>query len=402
MNFAKHRIGRFTVAAALIAFGGALLVDNLGGARAATGSLLKFWPIILIGYGAEYLIFSLIAQFRREEVRLKFDIGGAILLFFLVIGSTGYYAVRDWVSAIPGHVTIRDTQVERTRNVSAPAAGARELEVQVSAGTVTLRPNVSDDEVRVEATYGSHFAPFFFSPDRRVDLDAVDVRLTSSGGVIRVEEIRPDSVPNVMARYTVYAPAGLGVKVRTGAGGIRVYGYKGGLQLDSGAGYIEVRSGAGSLALASNVASMTIRDFEGPVTARASAGGITVDNVNGPLQLESGTGHIQIHEFRGGKVLAETNTGRIEASTRTKLEGDVTLKANAGSVNLTVPGDSGMRVSAQTRTGSVNVPEFMTKSQSGIGQSAVGTTGDGAHTITLETGTGSVNFHTNSGEPSLR
>lgn len=84
--------------------------------------------------------------------------------------------------------------------------------------------------------------------------------------------------------------------------------------------------------------------------------------------------------------------GEIFVSTPSPLEGDVLLKSQTGHVRLNIPKESSIRVTAQTKTGSLEMPEFLSRSRAGAGETAVGSSGDGKYTINLEASTGLVQF----------
>lgn len=391
MNGLTHKVGRLTVASGLVVFGTALLVDNLAGNTGYTGWVMKLWPLLLIGFGVEHLIRGILASRSpdSERIRLRFDIGGVIMLMSVVLLSVGVNTIRTLASTLPGRLVFSGPGVSRNDAATAKLGSARGLEVSVDAGAIYLQRSTGD-EVSVEATYTAH--GLAFDTDRvRHDLEGIRLNLTP-GNVITVKADIPTSLTNVGIKYTIYAPAGLTVKANTHAGSIYVTDYQGNLQLSSNAGRLQIDDGGGSLDARSSAGTITVRNFNGAVTARASVGSVDVDRVNGPLRLDSGTGTINIRQFRGGKVTAETRTGSIHAATDAMLEGDVILKTSAGSVNLDLPRESSLRVTANTKMGSMSAPPFMRVSQNGPARSGTGVSRDGKYTVSLETSTGSIRF----------
>ena len=391
---ASQKVGRISVAIGLVAFGAALLVDNLSPSAGATLFVLKLWPILLIGLGAEYLIRSLLAQRSASEVKLRFDIGGAFLLTLVILLSFSITAIRGWLPEITGGrltgLSIGPS-VQHQETYFIAAEGVKALDVAVPVGSVRLERNHRTDEIRIEATFTAHGLIINRDEIRR-DLEAIKLQVKEDETVqIGVES--PSRLNDVNIRFVIYAPQDLKVKAEAGTGAVEAVGYQGDMNLISRVGRIHVQTGKGSVSASSGSGSITVTDFDGPVDARTNIGSLTIRNINGPLQLDSGTGSISLHEFQGGRLVAETRTGAIHAQTGSPIQGDVFLKTQNGSISLIMPEEGGMRVTAQTRTGSLSLPGFMTITRSGTSSSAVGSLGDGTHAISLEAGTGSIQFH---------
>lgn len=386
------KVGRITVALGLVAFGAGLLLDNLGVYTGAISYVAKLWPLLLIGYGIEYLIQTILNQRSGEDRKIRWDVGGAFLLVFIILISTGITAFRTYVVPEGGHLGINLGPAEsRTEEKSVSLGSARELVADVRVGSVSLRPNVNSGEVKVEATYTTQG----FLVDReeiRRQLDQIKLSITE-GETIRISADAPRSMNNLSVNYVIYAPDNLKVRVENGTGRIDVTGYKGDMVLSSNVGRIEVSAGAGTLNANSGSGYIGVRNFQGPVDARTNVGSLHLSNINGALQLESRTGSIDVNNYHGGGLIAETGTGRIGVRTDAILEGNVSLKTQTGSIDFTIPKESSVRATAQTRTGGLTVPAFMNVSRSGPASSASGTSGDGRYTITLEANTGGIHFN---------
>ncbi len=385
------KVGRITVALSLVAFGAGLLLDNLGWYTGAISWVARLWPLILIGFGLEYLAYTALGARQGAERRLRFDVGGAFLLAFIVLLSVGITAARgfSWPNGVNFSVPI-GPQETVSGDQTIALENAKTVKADVGVGTITLQPAVRAGEVRIEYTYTA--TGFTAGANMKELLSQIKLTSDNTGDTVRITSELPRGLNNVNLHYTLYVPNDLTVKLQTGAGRIEATGYQGTLELTSNVGRIDVSAGAGSLTTVSGSGQIMVRDHSGPVSARTNVGSLDLVNINGTLQLDSGTGSITVREFQGGQLVAETRTGRIDAQTASALTGNVSLKTNTGSVALTVPNESSVRATAQTRTGSLNVPAFMSTSRSGTGGNAVGTNGSGTYTVSLEAGTGSVHF----------
>ncbi|HEY3365044.1 MAG TPA: DUF4097 family beta strand repeat-containing protein [Symbiobacteriaceae bacterium] len=395
MTPVSHRVGRITVAVGLIGFGVALLMDNLSASQSGLSLLLKLWPLILIGFGAEYLIRSLLAQRAEGETRLRFDWGGAFLLFLVGILAVGIMAFRTFVS---GGIDATNLPfnfgpgISRNEQWNLPATGVKELVTDIDVGAISIEQSARTDALRVEATYTANGLVIDREALRR-EMDSIKMNV-EQGETVRFRPQIAGNLHDVSIRYVIYAPPGLKIRASTGTGWLNVTGYKGDLDLTSRVGRISVQASSGTLTAGSGSGWIQIRNFDGPVSAKTTVGALDLTDMNGPVQLDSGTGTINVQEFRGGKLVAESKTGSVRAATRAVLEGDVIMRTQNGSVSLTAPRESSMRVTADTRTGNITVPSFMNVNRNGAGSSAVGSSGDGKFTVTLEANTGTVNFHT--------
>lgn len=385
-----QKVGRYTVAGGLVAFGAALLVDNLTGGSVGLRLVSKLWPLLLIGFGLEYLVRSLMSQRSGQEVRLRFDFGGTILLAILISLSLGFTSLRSLIN--PDGFSFRIAPLEsQTATYTFPTTGVKELVLNVPVGSITLATGNPGEDLRVDATYSAQ--SIFSSGDIRSQLENVELTGTP-GEVLTLKTEAPGSLNDFSVNYVISAPPGLKVKATTDTGRIEVTGYTGDLNLENQTGRITVDSGSGSLAARGNNTHMQVVAFVGPITAETNVGSLEIRDVTGALQLETRTGSINLQEFRGGKVVALARTGSVRASTNSPLEGDLSLTSRTGSVNLRLPLASSMQLTAKTNTGSLMVPTFATVTKRGTTKTATGTTGDGKFTVNLETGTGSIDFVT--------
>lgn len=385
MNTSPRRVGRASVAIGLVAAGAALLSDNIAAAGPRyTELLLRLWPVFLIGFGLEYLIWGLLDRAGRRPLRL--DVGGA----FLLAGALALTSVVHAFSGASPEISLSlDDGATQTEVRTVPTAGAAALEVNINVGQVTLLPHQAD-EVRVEARQTARGLAF---PREGA---APPLNLTAEGGAtVRVTgrvSARGFSPGVWQTTYRIYAPAGMAVTVRTDAGTIAVQGYDGSLDLAADAGSITVTDGSGSLVARADSGSIQVVRFAGPVAATTDAGAITARQVDGALTLRSGTGVITVDDHGGAEVTAETRTGTITAILVSPPGGPVTLRTNTGSIHLTMPASSDATVRASTGTG--RIIGMNGAGGDGLARSASRTLGAGTHRVTLEANMGTIQFST--------
>lgn len=391
MNANARRVGRVTVAVGFVATGSALLLDNvLGTGPRFTTLLLRLWPVLLIGFGLEFLIAGLLNQ-AGEALPMRFEVGGALLL-------AGALALASVVRAFTGFGFTESPPppVTNSQTVtrSVPVGQARRVLVEVDVGRVILTAHEAE-EVRVEAEYGflGVVPPHWSGLEEEFSLTVVE------GHTVRITARAPkDASPiaigagTLQAVYRIYAPEGLTVKVVSNVGAIHVEHYDGDLDLNANAGGITVEDSAGSLKALANSGGVQIARFTGDVTVSTNAGPVKARGVNGELTIRSGTAVINVEDHVGPGLTAETRTGSIHARLENPPEGPVTLRTGTGSINLSLPEASDATISATTRSGSIS--GLGAGDGSGPSRSATRTLGAGTHLVRLEANTGSIRVDT--------
>lgn len=395
MNSPARKVGRITVALGMMAVGASLLMDNLlGSGPSYTSLIIRFWPVLLIGFGLEYLLFSMLdRQDGPDRRRLRFDFGGAILLMIVVGLTAGYSTVTQWISLNPQDYVVVADATDRTESRSVSAEGAKELLVSVDVGRVVLASQDAP-EVRVEAAYGMQGVLQLREQAEAVGQFGFEIE---EGEVIKVTGRAPKgiNIGGLSAIYRIYAPANLKVKIESNAGAISVQDYEGELDLSTKVGSVAVEAASGSLKAQTSSGTVRVESFDGPVAASTNAGSIMLYRVSGALELDSGTGVIAVEEFGGGTLRAETRTGSIDVETSQPPAGEVLLRTSTGRIELNLPEEADIKLTASTRTGSIDAPDGASVSQSGPSRSATWTLGKGTHPVTLEANMGSISFDAN-------
>ncbi|WP_410628091.1 DUF4097 family beta strand repeat-containing protein [Amycolatopsis sp. cmx-8-4] len=157
---------------------------------------------------------------------------------------------------------------------------------------------------------------------------------------------------NCSVDFEVVVPAGVPVTGKVDSGGLDIAGVASvDVEADSGSARVEDVSGAVKLHLSSG--SIDLHDV-GAVTVQSDSGSVTGDGVRGPVDVGADSGRVEF-------TLAQAN--------------DVKVHADSGSIELTVPGGP-YRVQGDSDSGhrEIDVP----------------TDGSAAHTLDLNTDSGSV------------
>jgi DUF4097 and DUF4098 domain-containing protein YvlB len=392
MKPGSQKVGRVTIALGLVIFGVALLLDNLAGSQTYVAYLLKFWPILLIGLGVEYLWRSLLMERSEKEHKLKFDIGGAMILLLVIMLSSGVTIFRGWTSfGDGGRFTFAGPSVQRHEEATVPLGSAKEVQVDLGLGSVDIQTANASTDVRVEATYTA-YGLIFNQSMVRDQLEQIKLNVTQGDRIV-ISATQPRSLNGISIHYVIYLPDGLKVTASAGTGALRAEGYKGDLKLSSSTGSTYVVGGSGSLVTNTGTGMIHVEGFTGPVNVQSNTGSIDLRDNNGPAQVVTGTGAVNVFGTQGGKLQAEARTGSIHVELNA-IDGEISLKTNTGRITLASLGDDNVTVTAKARVGSLNMPPFMLVARNGAASSAMGKNGEGAYAVNLETGTGTIQYTT--------
>jgi len=120
-------------------------------------------------------------------------------------------------------------------------------------------------------------------------------------------------------------------------------------------------------------------------------GDVFISGVSGKVVAESVNGDLEIQDLVDDANLSTVN-GNIDAEFK-KLEGRQDVKAETvnGSVEVTLPADADVKVSADTLNGSINARDFNLATDKGfVGSDLNGEIGDGSARLNIDTVNGSV------------
>jgi DUF4097 and DUF4098 domain-containing protein YvlB len=263
------------------------------------------------------------------------------------------------------------------------------VQVDLGVGSVEIHPTNANTDVLVEATYTA-YGLIFNQSMVRDQLDQIKLSVTQ-GDRIAISATQPRSLNGIAIHYMVYLPDGLKVTASAGTGSLRAEGYKGDLKLSSSTGSTYVLGGTGSLMTTTGTGMIHVEGFTGAVNVQSNTGSVDLRDNNGPAQVVTGTGVVNVFGSQGGKLMAEARTGSINVQLNA-IDGEISLKTNTGRISLTSARNDSVTVTAKARVGILQVPAFMSVTRSGSGSSATGKSGDGAYTVNLETGTGSIQY----------
>lgn len=237
---------------------------------------------------------------------------------------------------------------ERTLTVNGPV----DLTVRTGSGSIQIRTGTGN-RVQINGRISAGSREGIDGAERVKRVQAAPP-ITQSGDVIRIGDTNDDAIyRNVSISYELVVPANTTINSQTGSG------------------------------------SQEIGSVDGPVRAQTGSGHIRIERTGGSLHAQTGSGSIQADSV-GGEVRAQTGSGRVEV--RQVARADVSVQTGSGSVTLSLPSDAAYTLNAHTGSGSISTAQPLTV-QGRIGRHQLtGTVRGGGNTITVRTGSGSIDI----------
>ncbi len=326
----KIKAGPLTLALGLVVLGLGMLVYNFGG-MSSPQNLWKFWPLLLIGLGFEFLMRRLLH--RDDEV--VFHIPSCLLIGVLILAGLTVTAFSETnINKILEDTVFRNRLSYTRQWQSEPVSLAEgsQLRVENKNGTLQIRPSADENlHVQAEITAYGH------SEDRaKINAENSDVVIEKTNSTRVFTRFKGDSDShNISVNLTVKIPAGLSTEV------------------DCSNGRIEIRDLIGKLNVRTDNGEVNVLGLNGSLEVNTENGQITVSNVTGSITANARNGLILV-ENPGGDVQARTQNGDIGLSSISPLAKTYFFSSSQGSLNLRLPGDSDLAIEARTRNGSIS------------------------------------------------
>jgi hypothetical protein len=306
----KYRAGRWTTGIALV-FIGLLILLSQTTESDFLHDWWNLWPLILIGYGLEYLLAA------RKGEKVSFDIFGAVIIAVAIMATTAYSAVGSLgfdLGFFGKSYTFEDQPVVIDESAMQEISS---FIAETKNGSIYLVP-ADDRKITIQAIYklrGSN------EEQARKRKDAIDLKVEQADEKVTARVVYPDKwflgwiMGSVDLRVAV--PANLEVNADTSNGEIHVSGMD-------------------------NIRNIT-----------TSNGAIYVTDSNGRANLHTSNGRIEVRNFTGA-LQAKTSNGRVIASG--EVNGDWQLKTSNGDIEVTIPTEGSYRYQFSTSNGSIEAP----------------------------------------------
>ena len=387
-----RKAGPITLALGLIIFGCILLISNIAGIG-AMASVVKFWPLLLIGLGIEYFIRSYRNRKNGEsEEETKFHLPTVIIIIlaaFIVYTGQQVAALtkNNELSTLITEAIAGDSYSYKSEYESEAIdvkPGITSVKLDSLNARVDLVPS-SDGKFHVQSAV-TGWGPSEPEARRRAEMFKIDVK---KGDVINVNGGQGQGIHSrrpLGVAYLLMIPKGINVYIENDMGQIKADNLEANLNIKA------------------ESAEVSVRGIKGNVFFEGENGQATFEAIDGNLETRLSSGKIFIKDV-SKDIRAENDNSDIEISSSKPVYANYSINNYNGFIVLKIPEASDAVVTAKTETGkirgSLNIkyePNQPAPGQPVPGQPVPSEPGPGGKAaITLGAGKGSINLITVSG-----
>ncbi len=390
----NKKAGPVTLALGLIFFGFGLLMFNFFG-PGILAAALKYWPVLLIGLGAEYFTRSYLNRKNNPDAGTRFHLPTVfIILLAAVIGYAGQQAaglyknqeLGGFISeAIAGGNFDYQYNFESKPLVVKP--GVTKVKIDAMQGRIDLAPS-QDGKLQVRARIIA-WGPSEEEAKKRAEAVKINVDEGEVIGISRAPEGNHNLRRHPVVSYRIMVPKGITIVTEKTAGDIKADNLEANLEIKDFTGDSNITGIIGNVALDGEYGQINFREIDGNVEIRTVSGEINIKDVTQNIQVAN-------------------DHGRIEIAGTRPVSGNYSINTKNGDIMLRIPAASDATVLARTENGAINgtLNLKMEKLKENNTQHPAldeETTGSTAHTagakgiVKLSSGKGAINLSTENG-----
>lgn len=149
----QWRVGTLSMGLLLVALGIVLLVGKFNPAW-SLGSLLKFWPVILIVLGLEMVMLNILSSLRGCKFRFTYDVLSILLVFLILISSSVMVALESAGVLDFTHRALGGAErYGKAETVFTADESLRSLALRVEGSGETILRSYPGKEIKVSVLY---------------------------------------------------------------------------------------------------------------------------------------------------------------------------------------------------------------------------------------------------------
>jgi hypothetical protein len=208
--------------------------------------------------------------------------------------------------------TVAADEYREVRELDLSADAARELMIDVSAGSLDVRGVAGQDTIEVRATIVIDDADE--DEGRAFIEERVHVSLELDGDTARLvtEVLQPrrgwGSGGRVDVEVTV--PADLAMRIDDSSGSIDVEDVVADIAIEDGSGSIDMRN-VGNVEIDDGSGSIDVMDAAGDVRVNDGSGSITIEGVGGTVTIDDGSGSIRVRNVARDLIIIDAGSGSV-------------------------------------------------------------------------------------------
>lgn len=397
---------------------------------------VRYWPLLLIFWGAAKLLEHLWAR-QRGEPTPRMGAGGIVFLVFFIMIGMGFTGTRDWnwqgmrtdlgVDSDWGNWF--ENRFEFSDNFAQPMPAGSEIKILSAQGDINV--TVSEDD-QIHAVVHKAL---------RSDSQASADRLNQSTrpkfmqqGSILLLDLTSGDFENARFDLDLQVPRKAALTIATRRGSLSVSQREGNVDLTTDRGNLSAENIKGTALLHVRRGSVNVKDVTGNVQVDGAVEDGTISDVSGTLDFDAGfTGNVQLSHIKQrlhfksvrtdlqlakldgeinmghGDLRASSVTGPVKLSTRSnevhfedvsgQVEvdnrnglveirpiapmGNIDVNNERGGIQLDLPEEASFKLDAQSRNGNIDVSDFSVnvdnRSQDATARGTVGKGGPDIH-----------------------
>lgn len=219
--------------------------------------------------------------------------------------------------------------------------------------------------------------------------------ITATGQHVEVGT-RSDQGQTRVERLELRVPYGTRIRVNNGNGDVTVSGTRGSIAATSFNGDLTISDATDRLELRTFNGDISATNIDGRVSVNASNGDIDLRTIRGDVEVSSLNGDIDFVDVTSTNVRAKTLSGGITFDGAIERAGEYSFNAFSGSIDMSIPANTGATLSISTFSGTVDSPDFPLtlkpgpRSKESKGQSMTFDLGGGGARISLESFSGEI------------
>ena len=331
----KKKAGTITFAIGLIIVGALLFAENF--TTLPIKDFYKYWPVLLIGLGAEFLIFSIIYSRGSENVRISID--GLCVVFIIIMGlasNMGNIMNFDLHLGDKGKSLLdfnSNYKAEMKESFAREDVSAnyniKEIKISNDFGEIEVKPSDSKFvkvEAEMEVKYNDEIKAREYIKNainiEEGELTEISVNLPSDGS--------KKDFSKAIVNFTIFIPDVEKVNVETSFGDINVADIKGELTVNNNYGAVVVNRITGNIIVKNSFGKINVSDINGDAKINNQNGQISVEKVTGSAQLETHFGGVKAKNI-DANLTVENNNGSIEVD---GVGSNADVKGSFGSIDV--------------------------------------------------------------------
>ncbi|MFS1514131.1 DUF4097 family beta strand repeat-containing protein [Chengkuizengella sp. SCS-71B] len=400
------KVGRYTVAMLLVIVGAALLIDQTRD-TIYLEKIVQWWPIIIIFFGIEYLLFQLKSNDDRD---VKLDIKSIILSFIVVLVLSGLTSGFPFLNQLElvyfRSASENDMKFEKEVKMINFPENTNKLYVENLNGKISIKSSDQKD-LKIETTiYVSKMdqekTETIVNESKLEWVEGNTLQVFAKGKeyyrfglkykpkinlIIHVPESREIDIQLKMKNGSAIvtdAPVLNYLEIDTTNGDIYIKNIEGKVVADTTNGDIEVYSISNNTVLDTTNGDIIAKNIFGDFIVDTTNGKIEGEMIEGKVEADSTNGSITLVEVYD-EVTADTTNGRIKVKSQV-VDGSWYLDTLNEDIVVNLPENGNFTFRAKTSAGefSSDFPFHIDKKLMG------GIVGNGEHKIAAYTTNGSV------------